>query len=126
MFAPSLTSLSIDMRANHIICCASIEYENGAKVSTSFVTNLGDGETVAESAPDLSLQINNMIKELRAKKAKQLPKYEYPSHVLTAARMQYYAAHGIELKIKRRDSRFVRALDMQREHKKQFLAAGYC
>lgn len=124
LFAPSLTCLNIDMRANHIICDTQVEYENGARVRTSFVTNLGDGETVMESAPDLSMWINEAVDELRARKVKKLPKYEYPDHVITSARMQYYASHGVTLKIKRRDCTFIRALDMQRKYKKAVFGGG--
>lgn len=126
LFAPSLTCLSGKslMRINHIICDTQIEYENGARVRTSFVTNLGDGETVMESAPDLSLWINEAVDELRARKVKELPKYEYPDHVITSARMQYYASHGVTLKIKRRDCTFIRALDMQRKYKKAVFGGG--
>lgn len=126
LFAPSLTCLSgkTSMRINHIICYAPIEYENGAKVMTSFVTNLGDGETVMESAPDLSLWINEAVDELHARKVKELPKYEYPDHVITSARMQYYAAHGVELTISRKDCTFIRALDAQRKDGKTIFGGG--
>ena len=124
LFVPSLTCLNADLRPTRIICDAQIEYENGARVRTSFVTNLGDGETIMESAPDLSLWINEAVNELHARKTKQLPKYDYPDHVITSARMQYYAGHGVALKIKRRDAQFIRVLDMQREHGKSIFGGG--
>ena len=126
LFAPSLTCLSgkSSMRINHIICDTAIEYENGARVRTSFVTNLGDGEIVMESAPDLSLWINEAVDELRARETTKLPQYVYPDYVITSARMQYYAAHGVALKIKRRDAQFIRALDIQKEYKKAIFGGG--
>ena len=124
LFAPSLTCLNGDLRATRIICDTAIEYENGAQVRTSFVTNLGDSETIMESAPDLSMWINEAVDELYARKARQLPKYDYPDHVITAARMQYYAGHGVALKIKLRDAKFIRALYMQRNYKKAFFGGG--
>ena len=124
LFAPSLTCLSTDLTINHIICDAQIEYENGAKVRTSFVTNLGDGETVMESAPDLSLWINEAVDELHARKTTKLPKYDYPKYVITSARMQYYARHGVALKIKHRDCTFIRSLDAQRKDGKAIFGGG--
>ena len=67
---------------------------------------------------------NEAVDELRARKVKELPKYEYPDHVITSARMQYYASHGVTLKIKRRDCTFIRALDVQRKYKKAVFGGG--
>ena len=44
---------------------------------------------------------------------KQLPKYEYPAHVASAARLNYLAVHGISLAIKAESVAFVRKLDAQ-------------
>ena len=44
---------------------------------------------------------------------KQLPKYEYPAHVASAARLNYLAVHGISLAIKDESVAFVRKLDAQ-------------
>ena len=47
LFAPSLILLSAGgARFNHIICDCKIEYENGAKVPTSFVTSTGRRTTI--------------------------------------------------------------------------------
>ena len=43
MFAPALTLLGIARGTmNYVACCTSVTYANGANVSTSFVTNLGN------------------------------------------------------------------------------------
>src|SRR5699024_4328609 len=81
-------------------------------------------EMVMESAPDLSLWINEAVDELRARETTKLPQYVYPDYVITSARMQYYAAHGVALKIKRRDAEFIRALDIQKEYKKAICGGG--
>lgn len=112
------------MRINHIICDTAIEYENGARVRTSFVTNLDEDGTVMESAPALSLWINEAVDELHKRKTKKIPKYEYPGHVLTAARMQYYAKHGVELKINRKDCVRIPAMDAQRKKGKAIFGGG--
>ena len=114
LFAPTLTCLSgrahvLDV--NHIICHTSITYENGAKVNTSFVTDLDDDGTVLESAPDLSDAINAKDDELRRAVTKKLPKYEYPAHVITAAKVNWYAAHHTPYKLNRRDCIPIAKLD---------------
>lgn len=51
LFYPTLTAISNRrnvMKLNHIICHTSITYENGAKVNTSFVTNMDKDGTVLE------------------------------------------------------------------------------
>lgn len=126
LFAPSLTAFSgrkIVMRINHIICDASIVYENGAVVKTSFVTSFG-GDVIAQSCPELSQEINRVSAELRARTVKQLPKYEYPYHVLTAAILQKYARYGVDFQVRRGECVMISALDSQRPHKKSVYGRG--
>lgn len=126
LFAPSLTAFSgkkIVMRVNHIICDANIIYENGAVVKTSFVTNYG-GDVVAQSSPELTQEINRVSDELRARTVKQLPKYEYPYHVLTTAMLQKYARYGVDFKVRRGECEHIRALDSQRPCKKTVYGGG--
>ena len=89
LFAPTLTALSgvsVCMDVCHVICDAKITYENGAVVPTSFVTNMV-GDVVAESEPELSARINDINDMLLRQRTRQLPKYEYPDHVITAAKL---------------------------------------
>ena len=114
LFAPTLTALSSRkhlMDVNHVICHSSITYENGAKVNTSFVTNLDTDGTVLESAPDLSDAINAKDEELQRAKKKHVPKYEYPDHVITAAKVNWFAAHHTPYKLNRRDCCPIAKLD---------------
>ena len=112
IFAPALTcfSGSLTCRLTHVICDAKITYENGAVVPTSFVTNLG-GDVVAESEPELSARINEVDEALRAQRTKSLPKYEYPDHIVTAAKLQWYARHGTRFTVRRGDCVRVSKLD---------------
>ena len=126
LFAPSLTAFSgrkTLMRCNHIICDANIVYENGAFVKTSFVTSFG-GDVVAQSAPELGKAINEAVAKLRKQTVKSLPKYEYPDEVITAAKLQYYAAHGTAFVVRRKDCMPIYALDAQRKHKKTIFGGG--
>lgn len=127
LFAPSLTALSgkdVCMRMNHIICDACITYENGAVVCTAFVTNLGDRETVAQTAPKLGAAINTAVRKIKKEQVRQLPKYEYPDHVVTAALINRYSKYGVDFKIKRSDCVRISALDAQKDKGKEIFGGG--
>lgn len=116
LFAPSLTALSgkdVCMRMNHIICDAEIVYANGAKVRTSFVTNLGEEGVVLQSGPELTRRVLDAVKPVAGRKVR--PKYDYPGHVVTAAIVQRYAKHGIDFKARAEECVRINAMDSQRE-----------
>ncbi len=125
LFAPALTAFSaakVAMRTNHVFADCSIEYHNGAVVHTSFVTSFGDN--VAETAPDLCRAVKRAQDERRSKERQRLPKYSYPSHVLTAAMLGKYAKYGVRLEVKPGDCVRVSALDAQREAGKAVYGGG--
>ena len=116
LFAPTLTLLHAAgtkrvLETNHIVCSSSITYENGAKVATSFVTNMDTDGTVLESEPNLSDAIRNKDKELQSATKKKNQKYEYPDHVITAAKVNWFAAHHTPYKLNRRDCCLINKLD---------------
>jgi hypothetical protein len=78
------------MRMNHLICDCNIVYDNGAIVRTSFVTSYG-GDTIIQTCPELSRRVNATVERLRKETVAQLPKYEYPDHIITAAILQRWA-----------------------------------
>lgn len=61
----------------------SITYENGAEVSTSFVTNMDRAKV--RSCPDLHKAVREANEQVRRAATKQMPKYSYPDHIITAA-----------------------------------------
>ncbi len=97
---------------NHIICDCTIIYENEARVKTSFVTNL-DTDIVLQTSPELTEIVNQKMKELQKEEKKQLPKYEYPDHVITAAAAQRLAHYGAEFKVHKNDCVRISKLDAQ-------------
>ena len=102
LFCPSLTAFSgasVCMRCCHVICGCNIEYENGAIVRTSFVTSYDDG-TIARTAPDLTRIVNDKVDELRRRRVTQLPKFEYPDNIVTAAIMQRWAKYGVDFSVR--------------------------
>jgi hypothetical protein len=124
LFCPSLTAFSgWNEQLDTIVCDANITYENGAVVRTAFVTSL-PSEYVAESAPDLGAEINRVCDEIRNRMVKSNPKYEYPDEVLTAAKLQWMAAHHTELRIRRGECCKIGALDEQKAVGKVIFGTG--
>lgn len=128
LFAPALTifrPLFADAGICAICTGAAITYDNGAAVSTSFVTNLEPDGHIAISAPGLYQAIKRADEIQRKKNKKQLPKYVYPDNVLTATMVNYLSAHGVEYAVRSKDACFVRALEDQKKHKKGIYGSGF-
>ena len=124
MFAPALTLLGIARGTmNYVACCVGVTYANGANVSTSFVTNIGNKKIVASA--ELRELIEEANKENLRKMHKELPKYSYPDEVLTATMLGYMAAHGTSLEIEAKDVHYIRALDSQKESGKGLFGSGF-
>ena len=114
LFAPHLVNINIcTTKINHILAGAQVTYENGANVSTSFVTNMG--EYVAEARPDLHDLIEAENNRLLKQTKKQMPKYTYPDNIITASKLGWMAMHGTTFKIKREDCIFIRQLEAQND-----------
>ena len=101
MFAPTLSvpyCIHNKEGVCGIICKVSVTYTNGANVSTSFVTNLEpDKRTIIRTAPELQealVQANELTLAEQGKKT--LPRYDYPSGVLTAAMVARIAEAGCD------------------------------
>lgn len=126
LFAPSLTAFAgakTVLRVCHIICDASIVYDNGATVKTSFVTSYDDG-IIARTGVELTQEINRVSAEIRARTVKRLPKYEYPHHVVTAAMIQKYARYGVDFRVNRGECTCIKVLDSQRARGKGIYGGG--
>lgn len=126
LFAPSLTTISSSSwnKANHIMCNATIVYENGATINTSFITNLDGDDVIAETGCELKKIIDSTSDRLRKEKVKSLPKYIYPDHVLTASMMNRYAKYGIDFKIRKGDAVQISQLDSQKMDRKTIFGNG--
>ena len=124
LFAPTLTLFSgRGLDVTYIPCGVQITYANKAKVNTSFVTNLDTCRV--RSAPTLYqvIRTQNDINEKAA--TVQLPKYEYPDHVLTAAVAYQYSRLGVEYRLEKADSTFISAMDAQRNVGKHIFGCGF-
>jgi hypothetical protein len=111
LFAPALSLFSCAAgEANYIPAFCDLTYDNGANVKTSFVTNMG--EYKIDTAPDLYEQVTAAMKKtLKDKRPAELPKYEYPENVITAARLSRFVKGGADIKIRPEDCRFIRGMD---------------
>ena len=120
LFAPHLTLFVTNQKYTAIVTSADITYENGAKVKTSFVTNmLGDYKIIG--APDLKKRIETIQKKERV----SLPKYKYPENVVTVSRIASLVEKGVSIKIKEKDLTFCRGLESQKKYKKGIFGSGY-
>ncbi|RLK62394.1 hypothetical protein D3H64_10035, partial [Atopobacter sp. AH10] len=99
---------------------SQITYGNGAKVNTSFVTNLGDAKIW------LCQKLNQRLKSVQAKRP-ALAKYRYPSCVISGALVKKYIDAGIDIKIGRESCARIEKskLDQQRELGKGVYGGGY-
>lgn len=80
LFAPALTLFSCDAPCS-IVTSTTVEYANGAKVNTSFITSMD--ELKVRTAPKLKSAIKLAVDGGKA--ARKLPKYIYPDNAITAA-----------------------------------------
>ncbi len=121
LFAPTLTLFTAsELQITYIPTKCHVTYENGAKVNTSFITNLDDCRL--RTSGKLSLAIQNAEKENNS--AKTLPKYEYPSHVVTATRAGRWSDNGVDIKIGFDQAVIVTALDKQKDQNNGIYGRG--
>lgn len=126
LFAPALTLFSgATEHCTTIPVGATVTYENGAVVCTSFVTNLDDSDIRVRTAPRLYRILKSCNDASRKEKTKTMPKYEYPKNVATAAEINRLSKAGIDFEIRKSESLRVRALDAQLLRKKAIFGSGY-
>ena len=123
IFANALTIFSPALPSCMNICLGvTIEYENTAKVSTSFVTNLEPAGT--RSDPELYSEILEANKINASRLHQSLPKYSYPRNVLTANDVIKMSKYGVDFKISADDFIYISKLDSQCPKKKTIFGKG--
>ena len=123
LFAQGTTLFKPDKRIHYVIVGESIVFANGASININFVTSLGD--YLIETAPDLYQRLNEANKANIRETVREMPKYAYPMEVVTAARCNYYAAHGTVYRVRPEEAHFVRKLDDQDRLGKTLYGAGF-
>ena len=115
LFAPSLTLFGT-MAPTMLVVDETVEYANGAKVATSFITSL-EPHTRVRTAPALA----QALRDARPSKA-ALPKYVYPDNVRNAALLQRVSS--VDFSIPANECEFISALDSQRDAGKAIFGGG--
>ena len=125
LWGPGLTIFAPAKNCTAICLNVAMTYENGANVSTSFVTNLEPHEIRIKSDPELYQVLKeankSYVKELR----KELPKYLYPLELVTSTAIGAYSKYGINFEVSRSGSLKVSELDAQKEIGKGIFGGGY-
>lgn len=123
MFGPALTMFSTATGLmNYVPLNVKVTYHNGATVSTSFVTNMGDAKI--HVAGDLYQRIAKANEE-NTKTEKELPSYVYPANVWTSLVFNDINSQGHTIRIKADDCSYIRALDAQTEAGKSIFGGGF-
>ncbi len=115
LFAPSLTLFST-RAPTMLVVDETVEYANGAKVATSFITSL-EPHTRARTAPALA----QALRDARQSKA-TLPKYVYPKNVTSSALLQKISS--VDFSIPANECEFLSAMDAQRDEGKAVFGNG--
>ena len=124
LFAPSLTLFTaVGCDVTYIAAGSTITYENGANVSTGFITNL-DPCYRFRTAPNLWKRIKEADDANLRILRKQLPNYSYPDNVLVPAIAMKLSHYGEDLRIKKEDCTFISELDAQKEKGKAIFGKG--
>ena len=113
LFGPQLTLFSGNRPCNYICAGISVEYENGAKVNTGFVTSYGDWKI--DTAPDLHEIVETAQREAKNEgKGEPMNSWQLPDNVITASMMGKLGKRGISLCIPDSACSFIRKLDNQK------------
>ena len=124
LFAPALTLFTAtECDVCYLPIGASLTYENGAQVATSFITNLD--EYRVRVAPKLFQAVEAANAATLARIRKTVPKYAYPKEVITAAICQRWAKWGVAAAFADEECIYTNALDSQKEAGKCIFGGGY-
>ena len=118
LFCPGLTG--VRAAPAYIGTGYSITYENGAKISTSFISSKGP---ILMSAPDLYAALEAADKTARKKNKKLLPVYGYPDNLIMPTTLNKFSKYGVAFEA--RAGYFCRKLDAQIPYGKAIYGGGY-
>ena len=120
LFAPHLTLFSSNLDCSAVVCGATVIYENGANVKTSFLSNMF-GDIRIMGAPSLydDLEAINEAKKVN------LPNYVYPVNVLTVSMVQKFVEAGIPIIFHKDEVHHCRGIDSQKRHNKAIFGSGF-
>lgn len=120
LFAPHLTLFGTNQDYTAIVVGAEITYENGAKVKTSFVSNLfGDTKILGDA------DLHQRLKVVQEQNKVCLPSYKYPDNIITVSTISQIVEKGVNIEIKKKDVSFCRGMDAQKLLKKTIFGSGF-
>ena len=119
LFAPTLTLFS-QRDCTFIVASATVTYENGAKVNTSFVSNMcGNLRVWVEPTLGKSIAV------AQKSEINEFSKYIYPDCLITAATLGKIPQRGLELKFDKSECAYVRNLDYLKDAGKGLYGGGF-
>lgn len=109
LFGPTLTLLVSGVQdVCYLVTSTQVIYENGAKVNTSFVTNL-EKNKVVWTAPELARAVVESVERYKAEQPKKkVHKITLPENVITSARLGVIAKRYIDFSVDRDNCRHIR------------------
>ena len=120
LFAPHLTLFASNQDYTAIVASANIVYENGAKVKTSFVTNMmGDVKILGDA------ELRQRLQAITDTNKVNLPIYQYPDNVITVSKIASLVEKGENIVIMKKDVTFCRQLESQKPQKKALFGSGF-
>ena len=125
LFAPTLTLFSSSSSCAALPCGVKITYKNGANVNTSFLTNLEPEDVQVRTVPELYQIVKRENDKNEKAATKELPKYNYPDEVLTAAAAYRLCKYGVAFTVRRGECLRIGAMDAQRPSGKGIFGSGY-
>ena len=121
LFGPALTLFSApDMDVTYLIPDVEIEYENGARVRTGFITNM-----VKDLRIWLCPDLREAVEAAQADVDKTKQGFVYPDNIVTAATLGKIAKRGIELRIRKCSCEYIRTSDSAEEQGRSLYGGGY-
>lgn len=121
LFGPSLTLFTAaDCDLTYIISDSDIEYENGAKVWTGFITNL-PSEFRIWLSPELSEAVE--LAQLQEDKSKR--GFVYPENIVTSATLQTIVKRKVELKIRKVSCHYIKDSESARRQGRGLFGGGF-
>lgn len=124
LFAPRLTCFSLINNTGACVILGNLQltYQNGADISTAFVTNLEDPALAITSWIELEQELKKVDTELASANKKKLTSYQFPIELLTSSMLTYLVD---DISFKHAELYFTRALDNQRQLKKSIYGSGF-
>lgn len=120
LFAPHLTLFSTRVDCTRIVVGAYVTYENGAKVRTSFISNLFK-DIIVYSDHELYRE----LERINGLKKINIPKYQYPDSVLTVSKLQWCVERGVSCQFNKDEVYHISGLKSQKTYKKTIFGSGY-